>query len=121
MSGVDDLISQAERVAEALRSQLALILAQVSKRPKAKDFRALGGELRKVIQFYQRRLAAGVSNPEQEVLNLLAVTLPDRGKTGHYWTTLRDVLGTQLHALRRRNSSGNEVAFILGWVFRLLR
>lgn len=121
MSDVDNLLLQAENVAEALRNRLPQVLTQAHRRHGPEDFRALGGELRKITQFYQRRLAAGASDPEGEVLNLLVVGPPDRGKARQYWQTLSDVLKPQLPALRQRYKNGKDVAFILGWVFRLLR
>lgn len=123
MRQVDELLQQAENLATMLIQSLQQNLKRLKRDFRPDDVQSgLSGELKRVTQFYQRRLRQGVSNVEGEISRLLEANVPKRGKTPHYWRALRDVLISQskLHSLRKRYSD-DDILFILGWTFRFLR
>ncbi|MEM2913990.1 MAG: hypothetical protein QXH91_01120 [Candidatus Bathyarchaeia archaeon] len=117
MQEIDKLLSNAENIELTLKKTLH---KELGKRFKSEDLHSLGGELKKITGFYQRRLRAGVTNVDQEVLSLLDANVPDRGKTSAYWRTIRSVLKSSLPELRKLKLSSENILFILGWICRLL-
>jgi hypothetical protein len=58
------------------------------------------------------------SDPFGELLSLLSLTPPNRGRTREYWRTLRTVLKSEQSKLE--NYSSSQISFILGWAARIV-
>lgn len=119
------LLEEAERLARGIRNELERNLRNRSRRRSVdlgKELRSLSGELKRVIEFYQRRLREREEEPhiERQVRELLQAEVPQRGNVPIYWRTLREVLARWLPDSCSRYSH-REVLFVLGWAFRLLR
>jgi hypothetical protein len=119
----DQLLEEAECLAGRIGNKLERNLRDRSPGQSVhldKELRSLSGELKRVSEFYQRRLRKGDPKIEQQVLKLLAAEVPQRSKIPTYWRILREVLTEWLPNFRSGHSD-EEALFVLGWTFRLLR
>jgi predicted component of viral defense system (DUF524 family) len=118
----DQLLEETDRLVEGIRKQLEQNLAKRRRGSVdlGKELRSLSSELKRVIEFYQRRLRKGEAEVEQQALKLLRAEVPKRSNVPAYWETLRQVLTPWLLSSSSRYSP-REILFILGWTFRLLR
>jgi len=115
---VNRLLEEAERLERQLRRELEQHLQM---QDLQRELRGLSSELKRVVEFYQRHLRRGDRNVEQQVLQLLQSYVPQRTRsTPIYWGTLRKILRPWLPDARKQYSD-EDVLFILGWTFRLLR
>jgi hypothetical protein len=113
----DELLDFAEALERQLRSDLQ---AALGNRFRRDDPHSLGGELRKVIRFYEYCIRFQESNPEQKVGQLLSQNVPNRGKTPQYWRVIRSQLSTQRLSQWKQRYDIRGVIFLLSWTARLL-
>lgn len=73
-------------------------------------------EIKKLKQYLIRHKSE--HDPYGELLSLLSLTPPNRGRTREYWRTLRTVLKSEQSNLK--SYSPAQIGFILGWAARIV-
>jgi hypothetical protein len=116
MASREEMLSEAEGLERSLRRALAAQF-RPPRRPGREHFNALSNNLKKLVSFYERRLAGGTPDPSGSVLTLLGQDVP-RGRES--WQALRQTLTADRLKNLRERFGPDGVTFILAWTARLL-